>query len=204
MNKTLSTLLLFNAAIALGGCAASARPAAAAAGNANASGRSDVHLSIPTRISRDFFAETVSGRIAIASGQDTEPFAELQSDIRWRDEPTELPPPRPGYLADFRDHPGCADYVSLDGVSYCFTVAPDVSSLDVSAAKTRTEGLGELVTAELKRQRSYGCEKPVRDLAFDSATRDDTSKLTVLYRGTVGCPGEAPTPVSVTLEFQRL
>jgi hypothetical protein len=66
----------------------------------------------------------------------------------WRELPPAGPEPEPGYVADFRDHPGCA---LLGGEArLCFNVMPDVSALKIRAETVDATGLAPLA----------GCAEP--------------------------------------------
>jgi hypothetical protein len=101
---------------------------------------------IPVRISREFFEKDVTAGVLLVSASGAKLLDESSSTYF-----EELPPPGPApqgdVIADYRDRPACSRLQgsSLGAMSVCFTVAPDVSSVDVTGRKVSLEGAGSVL-----------------------------------------------------------
>ncbi|OFZ18103.1 MAG: hypothetical protein A2X94_13950 [Bdellovibrionales bacterium GWB1_55_8] len=119
----------------------------------------------PTRVSRAIFDQKVEGKVTLRPiGSDP---VELPSRVAWVEYPTTLPAPEVEPLADFRDYQACAAFEELGEASLCFDVAPDVSTLDLSARKMRPTGVQALLAAH------SGCSVTVQNLQFVDAKKVD-------------------------------
>ncbi|MGZ3688324.1 MAG: hypothetical protein ACXWPM_09370 [Bdellovibrionota bacterium] len=106
---------------------------------------SQAPIELPVRISRAFFEKSMVGEIHIRDLKGSETFSAPSSSVDWREDPTTLPAPGPGAIADFRDFQGCAEFSGeAEGVELCFNVMPDVSSVGVNAKDTKVQGLESL------------------------------------------------------------
>ncbi len=97
-------------------------------------------LVIPLRISRVFFANTLQANIKLSESSGNTART-VPSNIDWYEGEPRGPAPQPGYIADFRDRPGC---VVLKGISsssgsseICFNIVPDVDSVDITSEKVQ-------------------------------------------------------------------
>lgn len=99
---------------------------------------------IPLRISRDFFEAPVEATLTVAEAGET---TEYESKVSWVVHAPTSPAPTGDYIADFRDRSGCAELYDLpDQAQLCFTVMPDVSSLDVTAERVALQNAQALVS----------------------------------------------------------
>lgn len=160
---------------------------------------------IPVRISRMFFKQQLTGSIQVTSETRSQEF---ESPIAWEERPTTLPAPTGAYVADFRDFPGCADYSDLN-VNLCFLIAPDVSSVDLSAKKTIVEGVQEFLADKLSKDSA--CPVSIEGLTFASATKSDDSAFSIRFtaqqaarEATAGCPTQAARPLTIEFRAQSL
>ena len=127
----------------------------------------------PVRISRVELRHDLIGAMSLETqGQESnaEPL-EYESSLNWIEEPTQLPPPQEGALADFRDFRGCLQFQALDSVAVCFNVMPDVSSVGVNSREMSLQGIERFVSEEL--------DVEVNDLRLVQAVRlDDSVQMT--------------------------
>jgi hypothetical protein len=122
-------------------------------------------------LSRAFFEKNLIGSVELTSAG-TE-LANSETHVSWRELPPTSPAPTGDYYADFRDRQGCAGYQDSYEMKLCFTVVPDVSSVDLTGEKLQLQGF-ERVLAEKTSCR----ENPT--LRFIEAKKDQSS-ITVMY-----------------------
>lgn len=124
-------------------------------------------LKIPPRINRDFFERNLIGKVQVPE------YSEDQSSVEWAELPTTLPEPEPGYIADFRDHPGCARFVQAGGMELCFNIVPDVSSVDLTAEALTLNNAKQYVEQALGARYGADCTGVVQGLSFVQAERSE-------------------------------
>jgi hypothetical protein len=142
---------------------------------------------MPVRISREFFENNVTASVSLSDAAGNVRFNETSATSFQVGEPSG-PAPGPDALADYRDRPGCSQMQSsaLEGVSVCFVVVPDVSSVDVSGDKVSIQGSDRLLS-------HAGCAPGTR-LDFQKATR---SAAGVSMQYTASC--EQPVLLQISL-----
>jgi hypothetical protein len=176
--------------------------AAAATDSVLAGASSAQKVELPVRVSRAFFQEqALLGRIS-AQTPNKKIQMEFDSSVRWEEEPTTQSAPQPGALADFRDHQGCAQYVTQNGVAVCFNMMGDVYSLGVNSKDVQLRGVADYINQKLN-DSSDQCTYQVENLRFAKAERD-SSQVTLHYTGEATsseCQGSA---VNVAVQLKHL
>ncbi len=138
----------------------------------------DVSAPNPIRVSRDFFRSPLIGVLStgtISLGSNiTSLSVKNMSSILWIEYAPTAPEPRPGALADFRDHLGCAylSGVEAKGIAVCFTMMGDVSSLGVNSREMSLLGVQEYLASSFQIESTTGvnCQSSIQGTRFDSAS----------------------------------
>ncbi len=128
--------------------------------------------SLPVRYPRHFLKQSLTGSIT-GNSEDGRIHFKASSPIAWVESPTTLAPPTNGAIADFRDFQGCMVYQDLSGLSLCFNVMPDVSSIGVNPKEMNLKGIEKFVMNQLNEQpETAQCSYAVREVNFQNAVRD--------------------------------
>ena len=139
----------------------------------------------PVRISRTLFEEPLMGKVTVKTADHAEQVGilEYSSNVSWQESPPTAPAPTGPYLADYRDFEGCARLEGLDSAKLCFTIMPDVSSVDLKEGRMNLSGLDRLPD----------CTGELRNLRFVKGDRLEQG-LVVTYSAlkipAPGCPDE--------------
>jgi hypothetical protein len=124
---------------------------------------------------------------------------DLSSPVVWNQEPTQLPAPQPGAIADFRDFTGCANYHNIDSVAVCFNVMPDVSSVGVNAKDVSLRNMESYIASELNVSQS-GTQYEVSNVQFRDAKRAG-GQVTIGFTGDAN-PTSNPNAEKIQLKIQ--
>lgn len=89
----------------------------------------------PVRLSRTFFERSLAASVRVMRSDLPGVLLDEQGSADWSETAPTQPPLEPGALADFRDRQGCAGLRTAAGLSLCFTITPDLSSVDLSPSK---------------------------------------------------------------------
>lgn len=144
------------------------------------------------RLSRGFFEDQpLSGSVSLRDSNGAALY-ERKSAVNWQIGEPNRPEPTPGFVADFRDRPGCA--VMESGLQFCLLTSPDVSTVEVNQRKASLQGLEALVTQTAN---SPGTCSPV--VKYVDANRSETA-LSVVFEVT-GCSVQ---PLRAEVAFQKI
>jgi hypothetical protein len=119
----------------------------------------DVAGQFPLRLSRAFFEHAIEGKFELKDEQGAA-LGQGASKISWSELEPEGPAPRPGHLADFRDRQGCAEYTDSQGFKVCFTVVPDISSVDLMDDKMSVQGVKNILEKTMSPECASSFEVP--------------------------------------------
>lgn len=155
----------------------------------------------PVRISRALFEEPLTAKLTVKTADEQGGALEYASSVSWQENPPTAPGPTGPYLADYRDFEGCARFEGLESARLCFTIMPDVSSVDLKEGRMNLIGL----------ERLPDCTGELRNLRFVKGDRLERG-LVVTYSAlkipAPGCrdergPGRGAQPAFVEIQIER-
>lgn len=157
----------------------------------------------PVRIPRSFFKGPLTGTLNVHSEM---PVFQLEKNthVAWVEEPTELPPPQAGAIADYRDFTGCAQYSEIDSVAVCFNIMPDVSSVGVNQKDVSLRNLETYVTSELNSTQNDN-QYQIQNVQLVQSERTQ-SQVKMNFSGeavSVDNPNGPVQPITIQLELQK-
>lgn len=157
----------------------------------------------PVRIPRSFFKGPLSGTLQVHASV---PSFQLEKNthVAWVEEPTELPSPQPGAIADYRDFTGCAQYSEIDSVAVCFNVMPDVSSVGVNQKDVSLRNIESYVASELNSNQNDN-QYEVRNVQLMESERTQ-SQVKMDFTGeavSINHPEDPVQPITIQFRLQN-